>query len=252
MRKIVSLFVSLLLLCSCNKKVGVDIQTDALAIVGASFAYPENGWFELACEQLGYVPINKAISGENIKHTALKFKHMAQFTKAECDRFGTLVIMHTHDFDVYGGDEFVAVEELSDNPTPAEAYDYVIRSYIAMCQALEFDALSVWYGIKGGKPIDIILCTHWHDARVVFNDSVRRLAARWAGYVRLCEFDTQIGFTKENLDPESGKQVSVLYAHPDANATEIIDGVEYGWHPKRGRDSEIQQTMAQIFCDSYF
>lgn len=252
MRKIVWLFVVLLTLVSCSKRDSVDIQTDAMAIVGASFAYPENGWFELACERLGYAPINRAVSGENIKHTALKFKNMTQFSKTEMDSFATLVIMHTHDFDVYGGDEFVAVEVLGDNPTPAEAYDYVIRRYITMCQTLEFDTSSVWYGVEGGKPVDIILCTHWHDARDRFNSSVRRLAVRWEGYARLCEFDKFIGFSKDSPDPDSGKQISVLYAHPDANATEIIDGVEYGWHPKRGKDSEIQQRMAQIFCNSYF
>ena len=244
--------LSLFALGSCSKPQSADVQTDALAIVGASFAYPENGWFEIACERLGYRPINKAISGENIKHTALKFKNLTQFTKAELDSFGSLVIMHTHDFDVYGGDDFLPVEKLTDSPTPAEAYDYVIRRYIAMCQALEFDESSAWYGIDGGKPVDIILCTHWHDARETFNSSVRRLATRWAGYARLCEFDTQIGFTKDSPDPETGKQISVYYAHPDANATEIIGGVEYGWHPKRGRDSEIQQTMAQIFCKCCF
>ena len=52
-------------------------------------------------------------------------------------------------------------------------------------------------------------------------------------------------------DPKTGKQMSVFYAHPDANANEIIDGVEYGWHPKRGRDSEIQQRMADIFCKCF-
>lgn len=251
MRNYLLLLALLLTLCSCSKPQSAGVQTDALAIVGASFAYPENGWFEIACQQLGFKAINKAISGENIKHTAVKFKNMNQFTKAEFDSFGTLVIMHTHDFDVYGGDDFLPVEELMDNPTPADAYDFVIRRYIAQCQALEFDALSAWYGTKGGKPVNIILCTHWHDARVRFNDSVRLLAARWKGYVRLCEFDTQIGFSKDSPDPETGKQISVLYAHPDANATEIIDGVEYGWHPKRGKDSEIQQAMAQIFCNSY-
>ena len=86
---------------------------------------------------------------------------------------------------------------------------------------------------------------------MTFNDSVRRLAERWTGYVRLCEFDKNIGFTKDLPDLESGKQVSVIFAHPGNGATEVIDGVEYGWHPKRGRDSEIQQRMADIFCKCF-
>ena len=251
MKKFVIL-LCVILCCNCGSdKSGQIYKADAVCIVGASFAYPENGWFELACEQLKYEPLNKAVSGENIKHTALKFKNMTQFAEGELDRFSSLVIMHTHNFDVYGGWAYSSEGRLSENPTAAEAYDYVIRRYVAMCQALEFDASSAWYGIEGGKPVDIIICTHWHDGREVFNKSVRRLAVRWEGYVRLCEFDKHIGFTKDTPDANTGKQMSVLYANPDANATEIINGVEYGWHPKRGRDSYIQRVMADIFCKSF-
>ena len=242
------LILLVMLLCSCR---GAEEQTlypeGGIAIIGASFAYSENGWFEIACERLEREPINKAVSGENIIHNALRFRDKTQFTDAEMDSFATFVIMHTHNINAYGEEG----GELSENPTIAEAYDYVIRTYISLCRELEFNPASVWYGVAGGKPVDIVLCTHWHDAREVFNTSVRLLAERWKGYARLCEFDKNIGFTKDVPDPITGKQRSIDFAHPGNGATEIIDGVEYGWHPKRGRDSEIQQRMADIFCKCF-
>ncbi len=232
-----------LLCCGCNtEEQQSKITTDSLCIVGASFAYPENCWFELACEQLQLKPINKAISGSNIKDTAKSMRENSLFTLEELDSFATFAIMHTHNYNVYDG---VGVH------TPyVEAYDYVIKQYIALCQALEFNPDSKWFGIAGGKPVDILICTHWHDARTNFNESVRKLDDKWES-VRLCKFDEQIGFTKDKPDPQTGVQISVYYAHPDQNATEIMGGVEYGWHPKRGRDSEIQQRMADIFCKCF-
>ena len=232
-----------LLCCCCNtEEQQSQITTDSLCIVGASFAYPENCWFELACEKMGLKPINKAISGSNIKYTAQSMRENSLFTLEELDSFATFAIMHTHNYNVYDG---VGVH------TPyVEAYDYVIKQYSAICQALEFNPDSKWFGIAGGKPVDILICTHWHDARTNFNESVRKLDEKWES-VRLCKFDEQIGFTKDKPDPQTGVQISVYYAHPDQNATEIMGDVEYGWHPKRGRDSEIQQRMADIFCKCF-
>ena len=191
---------------------------------------------------MGLKPINKAISGSNIKDTAQSMRENSLFTLEELDSFATFAIMHTHNYNVYDG---VGVH------TPyVEAYDYVIKQYSALCQALEFNPDSKWFGIAGGKPVDILICTHWHDARTNFNESVRKLDEKWEA-VRLCKFDEQIGFTKDKPDPQTGVQISVYYAHPDQNATEIMGGIEYGWHPKRGRDSEIQQRMADIFCKCF-
>jgi hypothetical protein len=39
-------------------------------LTGASFAVPSNGWFEVGCELVGAKPINRAIGGEAIAHTA--------------------------------------------------------------------------------------------------------------------------------------------------------------------------------------
>ena len=242
MKKIFAILLALLL-CGCSAdKLPEGPKMDSLCIVGASFAYPENCWFEMACEKLGLKPINKAISGTDIIDTAQSMKDNTLFTREELDSFATFVIMHTHNYDI--------CSEVGVHAPFAEAYDYVIRGYTAMCQSLEYDTSSKWFGVEGGKPVDILICTHWHDARRTFNRSVRKLDQKW-DCVRLCKFDEQIGFSMNKPDPKTGKQMSVFYAHPDANANEIIDGVEYGWHPKRGRDSEIQQRMADIFCKCF-
>lgn len=232
-----------LLMCGCSaEELSEQTKMDSLCIVGASFAYPENCWFEMACEKLGLTPMNKAVSGTDIIDTALSMKDNTLFTRGELDSFATFVIMHTHNYDICS-------EEGVHAPFTA-AYDYVIKGYIAMCQALEHNSDSRWYGVEGGKPVDIIICTHWHDARKLFNRSARKLDQKW-DCVRLCKFDEQIGFTMNKPEAKTGKQVSVFYAHPDTNAGEVIDGVEYGWHPKRGRDSEIQRRMADIFCKCF-
>ncbi|MBQ9138905.1 MAG: DUF5040 domain-containing protein [Alistipes sp.] len=243
MVRLLTLICVALLSVQCSSEASSDIpKAEALCIVGASFAYPENCWFEMACERLGYKPINKAISGENISGLVQRIKEHKLMTIKELDSFATLVVMYTHDVDVYSA--------TGANAQYAAAFDYLIKSYTIACQSLEYNRHSRYYGIEGGKPVDILVCTHWHDARKRFNSSVRALDAKWE-CVRLCEFDKHIGFTAQDYDPATGKHLSVLYAHPDQNATEVIDGITYGWHPKRGRDSEIQQRMADIFCKCF-
>ena len=242
MKKIFAILLALSLFGCSTLESDENITTDSLCIVGASFASSENGWFELACEQLGIRPINKAVSGSNIKDTAKSLKESTLFTLEELDSFTTLVIMHTHNVNVCSNEGVHAPY--------TQAFDYVIKGYTALCQSLENNPKSKWYGTEGGKPVDILICTHWHDARRTFNLSVRKLDQKW-DCVRLCKFDEQIGFTMDKPDPVTGKQISVYYAHPDKNGTEIMGGVEYGWHPRRGRNSEIQQRMADIFCKCF-
>ena len=38
-------------------------KAESIYMIGASIVAPENTWFEIACEQLGLTPINRAISG---------------------------------------------------------------------------------------------------------------------------------------------------------------------------------------------
>ena len=80
MKKIFTILFALIL-CGCStSESGDSVAADSLCIVGASFAYPENGWFELACEELGRKPINKAVSGSSIKDTAKSMKESMLFT----------------------------------------------------------------------------------------------------------------------------------------------------------------------------
>lgn len=53
-------------------------------MTGASFAEPNNKWFELGCKSLGVNAINKAVGGESIADTANK---MAAGTLYSSDEF---------------------------------------------------------------------------------------------------------------------------------------------------------------------
>ena len=128
MKKIFAILLALSL-CGCSTSVSDEnITTDSLCIVGASFAYPENGWFEMACEKLGLKPINKAVSGTSIKDTAKSMKESTLFTLEELDSFTALVIMHTHNVNV--------CSNVGVHAPFTEAFDYVIKGYTAMCQSL--------------------------------------------------------------------------------------------------------------------
>lgn len=227
-------------------------RPDSVYMIGASIAYPENGWFEMGCEQAGLTPLNRVISGERASASAIRMARGLEYTTAELDRFGVLVVMHVHNMNVCDESRLKADYhdyEVAENMEYSQAFDYIIRRYIDDCRALETDPESLWYGVAGGKPVRIMLCTYWHDARVTYNESVRRLAERWKEYAVLCPFDENIGFTKEKPDAD-GNQVSLQFARNGYGDTETIDGVTYGWHPTRGRDAEIQQRMARIFADA--
>lgn len=218
-----------------------------ILLTGASFASSNNGWFELACRTLDATPINKAIGGEAIADAANKIAADTLYTKQQLEDIDAFVIMHVHDEDV--ASENGLKENYKDYKTPfdrsnyAAAYDYVIKHYITDCYNLKFDKNSKYYNTPSGKPAIIILCTHWHDARIIYNSAIRKLAERWGFPV--VEFDKYIGFSKNHLHPLTGKQYSILYAHNN----EIVNGVEYGWHPYNGEDKYIQQRMAAIFTD---
>lgn len=210
-------------------------------ITGASFAVTQNGWFELSCKNFDAESINKAISGEAIYHTANRMSTNSFYTKEELERTDVFVIMHVHNQNV--ADKTLLKADFNDYSMPtsnyAIAYDYVIKRYKDDCYKLKDDSSSKYYGTPNGKPAIIILCTHWHDARTVYNPAIRKLAQKWD--FPLVEWDTNIGFTKDIL--ENGKQASIQYS----GNNEVIDGVEYGWHPLGGHDKYIQQKMANIF-----
>lgn len=218
-----------------------------LLLSGASFASPDNGWFELGCESLDAIPINRAIGGEAIANTANKMADSTLYSLEELDQVDAFIIMHVHDKDVF--DEIQLKEKYTDYSTPfdrsnyAAAYDYVIKRYITDCYNQQFNKDSKYYGNKYGKPVNIIFCTHWHDARTIYNSSIRKLALKWG--FPLIEFDKYIGFSKNTLHPVTGNQFSLIYAKD----TQETDGILYGWHPQRGKEQFIQQKMAAIFVD---
>ena len=240
--------------CSCNEAKHTEAyRPDSVYMIGASIAYPENGWFEMGCEQLGLLPINRAISGESVGDSAVRMHDGTQYTTEELDRFGVLVVMHVHNRDVCDEKELeedYRNYEISKTMNSTKAFDYIIRKYMDDCRALATNPASRWYKVKGGKPVHIMLCTYWHDARETYNVSVRKLAKRWGGdCVALCAFDENIGFTKDKPAAD-GTQVSLQFAQNGYGDTEVIDGTTYGWHPTRGKDAEIQQRMARIFADA--
>ncbi len=119
-------------------------------------------------------------------------------------------------------------------------YDYVIKRHIADCKALKDNPESKYYGSVEGKPVKIMFCTHWHDARTTYNPAIRKLSQKWG--FPLIKFDDNIGFSR--LDVASGdEQPSIACAHDNEKINDVI----YGWHPLRGDNSYIQRRMAQIF-----
>jgi len=219
-----------------------------ILLTGASFASPQNTWFEMGCRSLGVTAINRAIGGEAIANTANRMAKGTLYSPEELEAMDALVIMQVHDEDVF--DPSQLKPSWTDYETPfnktnyAAAYDYVIKRYLAECYALRDNPKSRFYQTKSGKPAVIILCTHWHDARVTYNTTIRQLGAKWG--LPVVEFDKYIGFSKDTPHPVTGEQISLLHAAD----TQKTGGVTYGWHPERGEDSYVQQRMAAIFADT--
>lgn len=211
-------------------------------LAGASFAVPENGWFELVCEAFNAEPLNRAVSGDAIKNTASDMYYDRFYTTEELDRIDAFIIMHVHNQDVASTN---GIKENYEDYTHSEiqmyntAYDYVIKRYKADCYNLKFNPESRYYQTENGKPATIILCTHWHDSRIDYNQSIRTLAERWQ--LPLIKLDENIGFTRKVVDAD-GSQPSLKYAAD----TEKIYDITFGWHPLRGREQYIQQKIASI------
>ncbi|MEA4935157.1 MAG: DUF5040 domain-containing protein [Paludibacter sp.] len=218
-------------------------QQPFFMLSGASFAIPENTWFEMGCEAFGARSINKAVSGDAIMNTAVDMMAGKYYTWQELEKTDVFVIMHVHNYAV--ANELTLKENFRDYTEEeikadyAAAYDYVIKRYKDDCFQLRNNPSSKFFGTETGKPAVIVLCTHWHDSRTIFNADIRKLAAKW--HLHLIKFDENIGFTKDVL--VDGKQPSLQYA----SDIQTIDGVVYGQHPFRGKNQYIQQKMAQIF-----
>lgn len=219
-----------------------------ILLSGASFGVPANGWFEIGCRSLAAKPINRAVGAEAIADAANHMVGDTLYTKEELEDIDAFVLMHVHDRDVFEGSQlkenYLDYKVPFDRSNYAAAYDYVIKRYITECYNLKFDKNSKYYNTASGKPAIIILCTHWHDAREIYNPAVRKLGQKWGFPV--VEFDKYTGFSKEQLHPVTGTQYSILYT--DDN-TEEINGQTFGWHPLQGEDQYIQQRMGAIFAE---
>lgn len=225
-----------------------DKKTYTFLLTGASFASPNNGWFEVGCELSDAAPLNRAIGGEAIADAANRIINGTLYTIEELENIDALVIMQVHDRDVF--DSTQLKPKYTDYKTPfdrsnyAAAFDYVIKRYLADCYNLKFNEKSKYYNTRGGKPAVIVLCTDWHDGRVTYNTSVRKLADKWGFLV--VEFDKLIGFSKNAVHPVTGEQVSRLFT----GDKQEINGETFGWHPENGQDKYLQRRMGAIFADT--
>ncbi|MGI6048547.1 MAG: DUF5040 domain-containing protein [Petrimonas sp.] len=248
--KRITLLFSLLIAFSfvLSAQENADKKTYTFLLTGASFASPNNGWFEVGCGLSDATPLNRAIGGEAISHTANRIIDGTLYTKEELENIDALVIMQVHDRDVF--DESQLKPNYTDYKTPidrsnyAAAFDYVIKRYLTDCYNLKFDQKSKYYNTRGGKPAVIVLCTDWHDGRVTYNTSVRKLAEKWGFPV--VEFDKLIGFSKNAVHPVTGEHVSRLFTRDKQE----INGETFGWHPENGQDAYIQRRMGAIFADT--
>ena len=236
-----------------------------------------NVWLYLLGQKVGCETINDALGGTNIMYHANRLADGTILATgiAPIADVDSVLIMHCHEKDVftlpslyesYSAEDYetngiVPFSETTGTDEPdlvyAQAYDYVIKKIISMYNAKKsvneyVSAVQQYMGQYVPKPCQIVLCTHWHDARVIFNDSIRKLAKKWG--LPLVQFDKKIGFTKDNPNPSTGCQASIEYVGNVGGASplETINGVVYGWHPMcGGTDVYIQKKMASIAGESF-
>ena len=160
MKKLLTLLLALPLLW--GHAAAQENAKYTILLTGASFASPQNGWFEIGCRQLEARALNRAVGGESIADTANRMAEGRLWSPGELDALDALVIMQVHNRDVSatGG----LKEKYTDYTTPfdrsnyAAAFDYVIKRYFSECYALKDDPKSKYYGTKStgttrGRPI---------------------------------------------------------------------------------------------------
>lgn len=234
---------------------GEPVGLSGITLIGASLAHSANAWFAKASRSLGVPGLNKAVSGSVPYLFADRFWRDTLFTSEDFEQADVLAIQFASSPDLDNTDGlFPTYQEYTANFDPentenqfaatythAQAVDYILKKWQALCYEQRNVAGSKWYGTQHGKPCRIMFVSHWHDARSYYNDAIRVLAKRWGA--QICPFDEKIGFSKSQ-PLQNGQQVSRLYAQD----TQTIDSVVYGWHPLRGLEGEyIQSKMAGIF-----
>ena len=233
-------------------------QISAVGTMGASLMYNGNNWVEDGCKIFGTVAINKAESGVGShNYYAKKMWQNTYCTPEEFEDMDILAIQFASSGDIFksskGLKDTLAEYEtafsdgfVDENNIPkidaAQGTDYVLKKWQQLCFEQKDNPLSKWYGTKHGKPFRVILCTHWHDGRTKYNDSVKKLAQKWGASI--CDLASNIGFSKEQ-PMQDGTQPSVHFA------VDIKKGDIYGWHPLRGTAGKyIQNKMANIFAEA--
>ena len=249
-----------------------NLKNKSALLLGASFAFLENGWFEIGCNKLGIAFVNKAVAGTSIKDCAANFLNNSVGSTTLSDAVANndiLVIMHVHNINVnnlpetytnytvadYEADN-VFIESMSGSDTSSavysEAYDYVIKKWISLCYAERNNINSPWHNTQHGKPAVIVACTNWHDARQVFNTAIEELAKKWG--LHLCDFARNVGFSCQEHSPATGEQPSILFARDTQSLSFNMKGQSVtetvGWHPLRGRNQYIQQRLGMIFYET--
>lgn len=123
-----------------------------ILLTGASFASPQNGWFEIGCRKLNAEAINRAIGGEAIANTANRMANGTLYSKEELENIDALVIMQVHNKDVYEElqlkDKYTDYEVPFDRSNYAAAYDYVIKRYLTECYELRNDTILLMVNLQ--------------------------------------------------------------------------------------------------------
>lgn len=259
-----------------NFFVSVNPRPSAL-LIGASFAYSNNGWFEYAAEMENFDYVNRAVAGSRAYNAAINY---SSWITPYISTMDVLVIMYSHNIDCYKADDLkddYTEYTVNSSMSNAAAFDYIIKRYMADCAAIY------------KKPY-IVLCTHWHDGRTIFNESVRKLAEKWS--IPLVEFDkytfgaTQYHPTlKDKNDNRLTPSIINALTPPDnlyevptsssgyietnmLNGTltkydaELINSKICAWHPDRRYKTidgtrtdvglpDIQKIMGNVFIDIY-
>lgn len=238
----------ILALTAQENMIKSDKKEYTILLTGASFASHENGWFELGSRYLNAKALNRAVPAHAIADTANRMAKGELYTQEELEEIDALVIMQVHEKNVASliglKEEYTDYEIPFDRSNYAAAYDYVIKRYLTECYNLKFNEKSKYYNTPAGKPAVVVLSTHWHDSRVIFNKAIRELGARWG--FPIIEFDKYVGFSQSAVHPVTKKAMSQLYTNGN---NETTHGIEHGWHPEEGEDKYIQQRMAAIYVD---
>lgn len=235
-----------------------------------------NVWLHLLGGKVGCEVINDGVGGTNVMYHANRLFNGGILGNgtAPISEVSAILIMHTHNKDVFTLPEPFASYTVSDYETNvlpfattsgdspvdveyAKAFDYIIKKtkelYFADKSTTEYTSgVQTYVGQYYFKPFQIVLCTHWHDARTIYNGSVRKLAKKWG--LPLVRFDDKIGFNSKKVNPAFGYQPSLEFVGNAGGASpyETIDGIAYGWHPMcGGTDVYIQQKLASIAKDSF-